>query len=178
MSQHNYFIGVWMSGSFYRVRERGGWGSKKVTSLGNISWNGQPQREDGCVNFFPPVTIHKWTGSGCFLKQRHFWFNIQTEGQGSLRQAIMYTQHPFTKQKQQEAKVKVRETSQQGVRFLFFPVTHAGWLQWGKGHCPCSCVYQPLLVITEERGWGDVMGFIQIFRGVPRHSIQKKFLLI
>lgn len=33
------------------------------------------------------------------------------------------TQYPFTEQKQKEAKVKVRETSQQGVRFLFFPVT-------------------------------------------------------
>ena len=36
-------------------------------------------------------------------------FNIQAEGQGSPRQAIMYKQYPFSEQKQLEAKLKKKE---------------------------------------------------------------------
>ena len=37
-------------------------------------------------------------------------FNIQAEGHGSPRQAIMCREYPFSEQKQQEAKVKIKET--------------------------------------------------------------------
>ena len=43
-----------------------------------------------------------WTGAWT----KTFWFNIQVEGQGFLRQATLYGQYPFSEQKQQEAKVK------------------------------------------------------------------------
>ena len=41
---------------------------------------------EGTVNFSLPVAIHRWSGSW----RKAFWFKIQVEGQGSLRQAIMY----------------------------------------------------------------------------------------
>ena len=51
------------------------------------------------------------------------WFNIQAEGQGSPRQVIMYRQYPFSEQKQQEAKVKVKETDPTHSQIWVFPVT-------------------------------------------------------
>ena len=48
------------------------------------------------------------TRSGCFPEQRlNFGLTFR---RGSLRQAIMYRQYPFSEQKQREAKVKVKET--------------------------------------------------------------------
>ena len=44
------------------------------------------------------------------ILNKAFWVNIQAEGQGSLRQAIMYEQYPISQQKQWEVKVKVKET--------------------------------------------------------------------
>ena len=79
-----------------------------------------------------------------FPETKVLWFNIQTEGHGSLRQAIMYTQYSFTEQKQKEAKVKGRETSQQGVRFLFFPVTIMLADCSGKRATAVACVFTNL----------------------------------
>ena len=51
------------------------------------------------------------------------WFNIQAERQGSPRQAIMYRQYPFSEQKQQKAKVKVKETDLTYSQIWLFSVT-------------------------------------------------------
>ena len=81
----------------------------------------------GCVNFVLPVA--KWTGSWT----KAFWYNIQVEKQGSLRQAFMYGQYSFSKQKQGEAKVQVKETDSTWGQF--FPVTElpeeSHWTHWG-----------------------------------------------
>ena len=50
----------------------------------------------GCVDFFLPVAIRRWMGS----QTKAFWFNLQAEGQGSLRKAVMYGQYTFREQKQ------------------------------------------------------------------------------
>ena len=42
-------------------------------------------------------------------KQRHFRLAFRQRGQGSLRQAVMHGQYPFSEQKQWEAKVKIKE---------------------------------------------------------------------
>ena len=73
---------------------------------------------EGCVNFFLPITIHRWTGS----QTKPLWFNIQAEGQGSLRQTIVYKQYPFSEQKQPEAKVKVKETTNWTQNWLLFAI--------------------------------------------------------
>ena len=65
--------------------------------LADISQNGKPQGED-VAHFSLPVATHRWTGS----QTKAFWFNIQVEGQGSPRQAIMYKQYLFSEQKQWE----------------------------------------------------------------------------
>ena len=58
-----------------------------------------------------------------FPGTKALWFNIQAEGQGSQRQAIMYRQYPLSEQKQLEEKVKVKETDPPWGQILFFPVT-------------------------------------------------------
>ena len=73
--------------------------------------------------------MQPFTGGRCqdVSLNKALWFNIQAEGQGSLRPAIMYRQNPFSEQKQQEAKVK--ETDSAFSQILFFPVT--------SPHCQC-----------------------------------------
>ena len=72
MSQSNHPAGVWMPGSFI---EQGGGGGKEAKKKGHkfckylLEW---PASGRGCVNFFLPIAIHRWTGSG--------WFNIQQRG--------------------------------------------------------------------------------------------------
>ena len=73
---------------------------------------------EGCVNFFLPITIGRCTGS----QTKPLWFNIQAEGQGSLRQTIVYKQYAFSEQKQPEAKVKVKETTNWSQNWLFFAI--------------------------------------------------------
>ena len=50
------------------------------------------------------------------------WFNIQAEGQSSLRQATMYRQYHFSEQKQWEENFKVKETDPTCSQILVFPV--------------------------------------------------------
>ena len=60
-----------------------------------------------------------------FPSTKALWFNIQAEGQCSLRQATVYRQYPFIEQKQREAKVKVKETDPTCSQIWLFPVTVA-----------------------------------------------------
>ena len=63
------------------------------------------------------MAIHRWTWSWT----KAFWFNIQAERQGSVKQPILYGQLLFGEQKQEEGKVRVKET---GLTWSqFFPVT-------------------------------------------------------
>ena len=85
-----------------------------------------PASGRGYVNFFLPVAIQGWTGSWT----KAFWFNIQAEGQGSLRQPVICRQYPFSilkQQKQQEAKIKVKETEPRWSRNWLFLVTQEPW---------------------------------------------------
>ena len=61
------------------------------------------------------VQLFPWT--------KALWFNVQAEGQGSPRQAIRYRQYPFSEQKQQEAKIKVKGTGPTWSQNWLFPVT-------------------------------------------------------
>ena len=54
--------------------------------------------------------------------QRHFGLTFRQWGQGSRRQAIIYQQYPFSEQKQQEAKVKVKETDPRWTQDWLFPM--------------------------------------------------------
>ena len=56
-------------------------------------------------------------------RTKALWFNIQAEGQGSPRQAIMYRQYPFSERKLRKAKVKVKETDPTCSLIWLFPVT-------------------------------------------------------
>ena len=73
-------------------------------------------------------------------RTKALWFNIQAEGRGSPtptpRQAIMYTQYPFSEQKQQEAKVKVKETDPTWSQIWLFPVTHPRSVWGGPEESP------------------------------------------
>ena len=79
----------------------------------------------GCVN----ILLQPFTGGRCqdVSLNKALWYNIQAEGQGSLRPVIMYRQNPFSEQNQEEA--KVTETDSTFSQILFFPVT--------SPHCPC-----------------------------------------
>ena len=57
-----------------------------------------------------------------FRWTKALWFNIQAEGQGSQRQAIKYREYPFSEQKQQKAKVKVKETDPTCSQIWLLPV--------------------------------------------------------
>ena len=50
------------------------------------------------------------------------YFHIQAEGQVSLKQAIMYKHYPYSEQKQPEAKVKIKETTNWSRNWLFFAI--------------------------------------------------------
>ena len=50
---------------------------------------------------------------------------MQAEGQCFLRQAIVYGQYPFSEQKQQEAKVEVKEIDPTWSHF--FPIAHTSY---------------------------------------------------
>ena len=77
--------------------------SKKAINLANKK--GKPQGGDELISSFLPFT------GGQGSEQRHF--NSQAEGQGSLRQAIMYD---YTNKSNRE---QVKETFQLGVRTGF-----------------------------------------------------------
>ena len=75
MSQNNHHIRVWMPGFFYNKVGEGEEVKWKRLLILQISL-GMVSLRRGCVNFFLPLTIHRWTGSWT----KAFWFNIQAEG--------------------------------------------------------------------------------------------------
>lgn len=80
-----------MSGSLQSEREWGEKQSKKLSQVLEISPGmAGTQRGNGCVNFFPSCSHPQVGRVRCFPKQRYFGLISVTEGQGSLRQAIMY----------------------------------------------------------------------------------------
>ena len=117
MCQNNHIPGVWMPGSFIgqrfgEVRKQKGHQSCKYL----LEW---PASVRKWVNFFPPVAIHRWTGSWT----KALWFNIQAEGQSSPKQAVMDKQLPFSKQKQAKAMFNVKETDLTWSQNWLFPAT-------------------------------------------------------
>ena len=92
-------------GEMGEVRKQG----KTAINLVNISQNGKPQAGDVFISSFLPA-VYRWTG-----EQRHF--NNQVEGQGSLRQAIMYDYNNKSNGKQ------VKETVPTWSQNWLFPST-------------------------------------------------------
>ena len=87
-------------------------------------------------------TTHGWIGSWT----KTLWFNIQSEGQGSLRPAVMYKQYPFNEQKQWEAKVRETDLTWSPL----FPVTPLvvchlvlGWWWYGNTGLSVSALWEP-----------------------------------
>ena len=111
--------GVRMPGSFLdhsgEVRKQ----SKKAINLANISQNGKPQRGDELISSFLLST------GGQGSEQRHS--NSQAEGQGSLKQAIMYDYNNKSDGKQ------VKET---------VPTWSQNWLS------PAAPLYPPIYSVS------------------------------
>jgi len=81
-----------MPGSFIEQR-----GERSEEIIGLPISPGMASLRRGCVHFFLPVAIRRWTWS----RTKVFWFNIKGEEQGSLRQATMqdYNNRSTKKQK-------------------------------------------------------------------------------
>ena len=87
--------------------------SKKAVSFANIPGNGQPRGGDVLVSsFLAPSTGGRGQTVSLCAEQRHF--NIQAEGQGSLRQAITYD---FNNKSNEKQRLKSTKQIEHGVRF-------------------------------------------------------------
>ena len=104
-------LGVWMPVSLYR--SGGEVGNKvKRTLILQISpeWSASAR---GCVDFFCPVAIHSWTGSGCLPNPRHWDLN---SGRGAgFPKAGHYVYRPIL--------LKNKSKGKQSKTDRFFPVT-------------------------------------------------------
>ena len=97
MSWNNHLIGVWMPVSLQN-KDGGRWGNKVKSALILQVFPRMTSLGKECANFFLPVAIHRWTGSWT----KALWFNIQVEGQGSLRQVSMCDYNNESNKKQVE----------------------------------------------------------------------------
>ena len=108
---------VWMPVSF--IEQRGGGGEevkwKRPFILQNISWHGLHGGGDVLISSFLQPFTHRWAWSDCHPVSwtKALWFNIQAEGQGSLREAIMYDYNNKSNEKQ---RLKSKKQIQHGVK--------------------------------------------------------------